>query len=86
MILRNYMGRPVSVNRQQTRSAYLLESLADMDSMPVIEETYREILEDDMDINNARVVLEMMERGEMSVTTIPFTGTPSPFAHTVILS
>ena len=86
MILRNYMGRSISVNRQQMRSAYLLETLRDMENEPVIEETYREILEDDMDINNARVVLEMMERGEMSVTTIPFTGTPSPFAHTVILS
>ncbi|MBR5999310.1 MAG: ATP-dependent helicase, partial [Candidatus Methanomethylophilaceae archaeon] len=86
MILRNYMGRAISVNRQQMRSAYLLETLRDMENEPVIEETYREILEDDMDINNARVVLEMMERGEMQVTTIPFTGTPSPFAHTVILS
>ncbi len=86
MILRNYMGRPVSVNRQQTRSAYLLESLADMDSMPVIEETYREILEDDMDIKNACYVLSLIEEGKMKVHTQQYTGTPSPFAHSVILS
>ena len=86
MILRNYMGRSISVNRQQIRSTFLLEMLRDMDNEPVIEETYREILEDDMDINNARVVLEMMERGEMKVSTLSFNGTPSPFAHTVILS
>ncbi len=86
MILRNYMGRPISVNRQQIRSTYLLDMLRDMENEPVIEETYREILEDDMDINNARVVLGMIESGEMSVRTIHFTGTPSPFAHSVILS
>ena len=86
MILRNYMGRSVSVNRQQVRSAYLLETLGNMDNVPVIEETYREVLEDDMDIKNARVVLDMISSGEMSIETVAYTGTPSPFAHNVILS
>ena len=86
MILRNYMGRQVSVNRQQTRSAYLLESLADMENMPVIEETYREVLEDDMDIRNAQLVLERIGSGGMRVVTQQYTGTPSPFAHAIILS
>ncbi len=86
MILRNYMGKPISVNRQQTRSSYLLDALADMDNMPVIEETYREVLEDDMDIKNAQEVLRMIENGEMHVSVSSYTGTPSPFAHSVILS
>jgi ATP-dependent Lhr-like helicase len=86
MILRNYMGRSVSVNRQQIRSAYLLETLGNMDEMPVIEETYREVLEDDMDIKNARVVLDMIASGDMTIETIPYSGTPSPFAHNAILS
>ena len=81
MILRNYMGRPISVNRQQVRSSYLLEAMGDMEDVPVIEETYREVLEDDMDVKNARYVLDMIESGKMSVSTIRFTGTPSPFAH-----
>lgn len=86
MILRNYMGRPISVNRQQVRSSYLLETLGGMENVPVIEETYREVLEDDMDIKSARYVLELIDAGKMSVLTIPFTGTPSPFAHSAILS
>ena len=86
MILRNYMGRPISVNRQQTRSSYLLDALGDMENMPVIEETYREVLEDDMDIKNAAVVLDMIESGKMQLKTVQYTGTPSPFAHSVILS
>ena len=72
------MGRPISVNRQQVRSSYLLEAMGDMEDVPVIEETYREVLEDDMDVKNARYVLDMIESGKMSVSTIRFTGTPSP--------
>jgi len=86
MILRNYMGRSISVNRQQVRSTYLLDMLRDMDNEPVIEETYREVLEDDMDLNNARVVLGMIEDGKIGVKVIRYTGTPSPFAHSIILA
>jgi ATP-dependent Lhr-like helicase len=86
MILRNYMGRPISINRQQLRSTYLLESLAEMEDFPVIEETYREVLEDDMDIKNARYILSLIEKGEVEMVPIPFSGTPSPFAHSIILT
>ncbi|MDR2846404.1 MAG: ATP-dependent helicase, partial [Candidatus Methanoplasma sp.] len=86
MILRNYMGRPISVNRQQVRSTYLLDTLGNMENIPVIDETYREVLEDDMDIKNAKVVLEMIENGKMGIDVFPFSGMPSPFAHSVILS
>ncbi|MCQ2053370.1 MAG: ATP-dependent helicase, partial [archaeon] len=86
MILKNYRGRSVSVNRQHTRSSYLLNALSDIENMPVIEETYREVLEDDMDIKNAQVVLNMIESGKMCIKTIGYTGTPSPFAHSIILS
>ena len=86
MILRNYMGRPISVNRQQVRSTYLLEALGNMDGVPVIEETYREVMEDDMDIKNARYVLDLLEIGDMELSLIRYSGTPSPFAHSAILS
>ncbi|MEA4978182.1 MAG: ATP-dependent helicase [Methanomassiliicoccaceae archaeon] len=86
MILRNYMGRSISVNRQQIRSSYLLEELGNMENMPVIEETYREIMEDDMDIRNAEHVLKLIEGGNVKIETVLFTGTPSPFAHSAIIS
>ncbi|MDR1403978.1 MAG: ATP-dependent helicase [Candidatus Methanoplasma sp.] len=86
MILRNYLGRPISVNRQQVRSSYLLDTLGGMENVPVIEETYREVLEDDMDIKNAVEILEMIENGKMGVKIYSFSGTPSPFAHSIILS
>ncbi|MCL2295509.1 MAG: winged helix DNA-binding domain-containing protein, partial [Methanomassiliicoccaceae archaeon] len=84
--LRNYLGRPISVNRQQVRSSYLLDMLGSMENVPVIEETYREVLEDDMDIKNAAEVLEMIENGKMGIDVFHFSGTPSPFAHSIILS
>ena len=86
MILRNYMGRPISVNRQQIRSTYLLEALGGMEGVPVIEETYREVMEDDMDIKNAKYVLNLLDSGDMQLNIIRFSGTPSPFAHSAILS
>ncbi len=86
MILRNYMGRPISVNRQQVRSTYLLEMLGDMEDVPVIEETYREVMEDDMDIKNAEYVLNLLDSKKMGLRLINYSGTPSPFAHSAILS
>jgi len=86
MILRNYKGREVSVGRQQVRSTYLLEALSNMKGVPVIDETYREIMEDVMDIKNAQVVLRSIESGDVKVRSIDYTSTPSPFAHNAVLA
>lgn len=86
MVLRNYKGREVSVNRQQVRSQYLLDYLTELDSVPVIEETYREVLEDVMDIHNAESVVRSMEAGEMVLVNAPYTQVPSPFGHNIVLS
>jgi len=86
MILRNYKGKQVPVGRQQVRSSYLLEALEGMDGVPVMDETYREIMEDVMDVHNAVGVLEAIEEGRMKVTAIPYSATPSPFAHAVVLA
>ena len=86
MILRNYRGREVSVGRQQVRSQYLLEALGDMEGVPVIDETYREIMEDVMDIKNAQGVLQSIEDGSAIVRPIDYSSAPSPFAHNAILT
>jgi len=86
MVLRNYKGREVSVNRQQVRSQYLLDYLASLDSVPVIEETYREVLEDVMDIQKAELIVRSMESGEMVLDTVPYSPVPSPFGHNIVLA
>ena len=86
MILRNYKGREVSVGRQQVRSSFLLDALSNMEGVPVIDETYREITEDVMDIKNAKGILELLETGKVTVRTIDYSSTPTPFAHNAILA
>ena len=43
-------------------------------------------MEDVMDIQNAKGILEQLERGEMTLSYISYSGTPSPFAANVVLA
>ena len=85
MILRNYKGKELSVARQQIRSQRLLDALHEIESFPVMTETYSEILTEVMDLEHAREVLASIEDGRRRIEYIPFSGVPSPFAHNVIL-
>ena len=82
MILRRYRGYERSPERLQLSAQRLLEiMLEEMPDSPVVRETFREILEDYMDINNARKVLEWIRSGQVRVVIkgpLPY---PSPFAH-----
>jgi len=85
LVLRNYKGHSISVSRQQASSETLLRVCEEVDrDFPVIRETYREILEDTLDIERAETVLEWMRRGELKVSCIA-TPVPSPFAHNLIV-
>jgi len=83
MILRNYKGHEIKVSRQQTNSQILI-SLCE-DDFPILEETYREIMEDIMDINNAEKVLEDIEKGKRRFLLAPKSDLPSPFTHDLLL-
>ncbi len=85
MVLRNYKGRELSVGRQQLRSQRLLDALHELSDFPVMSETYREILGEVMDLENAREVVDTIERGDRSVDYMPFSSVPTPFAHNIIL-
>ncbi len=82
MILRRYRGYERSPERLQLSAQRLLEiMLEEMPDSPVVRETYREILEDYMDVNNARKVLEWIRSGEVKFIIkgpLPY---PSPLAH-----
>ena len=84
MILKNYMGRKMSVNRQQMNSRFLLKALEEIDpDFPILKETYREIFEEVMDIGRTRDLIGRIERGEVRYKFIE-TRSPSPFAHTIL--
>ncbi|MEM2262180.1 MAG: ATP-dependent helicase [Ignisphaera sp.] len=84
MLLRRYKGVDVSLTRRQINSEKLIQIVESFPNFPIIEETYREILEDVMDLTHARDVIEKIERGEISVDIIYSHYAPSPFAHGII--
>ncbi len=85
MVLRNYLGREVSIGRQQLRSQRVLDWLHEIEDFPVVKETYSEILHEVMDLDHAREVLKGIEDGTIQVKVSDFSGLPSPFAHNVVL-
>ncbi len=79
MILRNYLGREKSVWRQQMNADTLLRLLLKEFGydFPVVRETFREIMEDTMDIKNAMDYLSKIGNEiEVVITRVPY---PSPF-------
>jgi len=86
MILRAYKGHVISVEKRKLRAEKLIKYLGD--DFPVIKETFREIMEDYMDVEHAEEVLRGIEKGEIEVI-IPKKKDPtvaSPFAHNLILA
>lgn len=85
MILRNYKGHEIRVGKQQLSARKLLEICGKMKNFPVIEETFREILEDFMDIEHAKQILRKIEKGDIKIVEINSGNIPSPFSHNIIL-
>ncbi len=85
MLLRRYKGVDVSLARRQFNAEKLLKVVEEIPNFPVLEETYREILEDFMDLTHAKEVLEKIERGEIEVRIfVNKHPVPSPFAHNIV--
>ncbi|KUJ93345.1 MAG: hypothetical protein XD40_1482 [Archaeoglobus fulgidus] len=84
MILRNYMGREKSVWRQQFSADSILSFLRRYyPDFPVLKETYREIMEDAMNIEDAMDFLAKVGREmELVIVRTPY---PSPFAFNMYL-
>ncbi|MCD6461941.1 MAG: ATP-dependent helicase, partial [Thermoplasmata archaeon] len=86
MVLRNYRGREISLNRQQGKAERALRTLMDVEEHPVVKETYNEVLNSVMDLPHAREVLEWVASGRVSVSYLPYSEVPSPFAHGIVLA
>jgi len=79
MILKNYKGYEKSAAQQQVSSEMLLSFAQELDSFAVIEETYREIMEDKLNITGIIEVLTRLDRSEMEVVSHTV-DSPSPRA------
>ncbi len=85
MILRNYKGVRRTVGKQQMKSHFLLAAVKKISNeFPILKEARREIFEDLMDVENAKLVLHWIEQGKVKIKMVE-TPIPSPFALNLIL-
>ncbi|BDZ71152.1 hypothetical protein GCM10025861_16690 [Methanobacterium petrolearium] len=84
MILRRYKGQEKSVGRQQVKGKILLKFVKELDpNFSILKEARREVMEDFMDVKNAKKVLKLLETGKMDIKRID-TKIPSPFAFNLV--
>ena len=86
MILRNYKGHEISVKKQRIRASALISLLPE--DFPVIKETYREILEDYMDVTHALEIMESLrtQRIKIEIPEKKNLRILSPFAQGIVLA
>ena len=84
LILRNYNGYKISVSKQQTGSQLIMKAAELIDpNFPVIKETYREILNETMDLPRVSELITNMKNGKINYNIIT-TPVPSPFSHSMM--
>ena len=79
MILKRYKGHEKSASQQQVNAEMLLGFAEQLERFAVIEETYREILEDKLNLAGIQEVLAAVQAGDVTVTT-ERVDSPSPRA------
>jgi len=79
MILKRYKGHEKSASQQQVSSEMLLGFAEDKPDFAVTEETYREILEDKLDIDAIETFLAAVRTGDIEVA-ITRVDSPTPRA------
>ncbi len=85
MILRNYKGSNKSVKKQQMKSHFLISAVKKISSeFPILNEAKREVLEDLMDIQNAKKVLGWIHDKKIEIS-IEWVKIPSPFSLNLIM-
>ncbi len=85
MVLRRYKGHEVSIVIQQLRSDKVLKALEQIKNFPVITETYREIMNDMMDVPGAKRYLdEVIDAGQYNIKD--YSTSSSPFSLSLIIA
>jgi len=85
LILKNYLGHEMSVEKQQRNASILFKVVNDIDrNFPALKETYREIMEDSMDIENAEKYIKKVEEGKIEIR-IKKHPLPSPFSFNIVV-
>ncbi|MFM7146017.1 MAG: DEAD/DEAH box helicase, partial [Actinomycetales bacterium] len=83
LLPRRHPGKRSPLWQQRQRSAHLLEAVAGYPSFPIVLETVRECLQDVYDVPALVRLTERIRSGEVSIVEVQ-TGTPSPFARSLL--
>ena len=87
MILKRYKGYEKSASEQQVNSEMLLGFAEDLEAFAVIEETYREILEDKLNVAGIEDVVAGIQSGEIRVaSTRVDSPTPKAFGLATLMA
>ncbi|MFH1209349.1 MAG: ATP-dependent helicase [archaeon] len=85
MILRSYKGRTKRVGRQQVSSMLLINAVKRIsEDFSILKEAKREVLEDLMDLENCKKILQDIKNKKIEVKEV-HTKIPSPFAFNLVL-
>ena len=85
MILRQYKGQRKNVGRQQVSSMILLKAVREISKdFPILKEARREVLEDLMDIEHTKQIVEHIQENKIRIKEIK-TEIPTPFAFKLVL-
>jgi ATP-dependent Lhr-like helicase len=79
MILRNYKGHQKSAKRQQVSADMMLSYAHKLENFAVLEEAYREIIEDKLEIAHIQQIVKAIKDGSMKVEVVEVE-TPSPMS------
>jgi ATP-dependent Lhr-like helicase len=80
LILRSYKGRQKSARHQQFDADMLLGLAEKLEDFPVLQESYREIIEDRLEIERVKEFLRGLASGEVEVV-VKKENSPSPLAY-----
>ena len=69
LILKRYKGYEKSASQQQISSEMLLGFAESLEEFAVIEETYRELMEDKLDIERIEAICRAIQAGEITITS-----------------
>jgi ATP-dependent Lhr-like helicase len=84
MVLRQYRDRRTPVWLQGLRASALLDACRDDPDFPLVVETFRECMNESLDVPNLRTALQGLASGEIAVKMIE-AKIPSPFTHALLL-
>ncbi|PSQ15095.1 helicase [Halobacteriales archaeon QS_8_69_26] len=79
MILKRYKGHEKTASEQQVSSEMLLGFAEDLEEFAVVEETYREIIEDKLDLAGIRWLCSRIDAGDVEVSARTV-DSPTPLA------